>query len=228
MAHTVAINEFEGPFGLLLELVERGRLEVSAISVATITSKYLERTHELGDLGAQELGEFLELGCRLLYIKSMALLPRMNEIEQEDELRQLNDELIEYRRFQQASRELARHSGRRTWQRPVTEKLEPSELPMPQLDLSVLATAFELALKRREPARPTATLKRHLSQAQLEERLRRRLREGSIELHLELDRCQDRLEIIVLFTALLELIRTGEVHVSQANQFAPITIELRK
>lgn len=225
MTHSVVVREFEGPLGLLLELVERGRMEVTAIAVSEVTSQYLARTRAMPELEAQELSEFLELGCRLLYIKSLALLPRADAEQQAEELHQLNLELDEYRKYQQAARTLAGHHGRRTWQRTADSKLLPEELPMPELDLATLATAFQAALKRAEPIRPSQALKRHISQAQLELRLKARLREGSIDLQLELDKCADRLEIIVLFTALLELIRGGLARVVQASQFAPIRVE---
>ena len=96
---------------------------------------------------------------------------------------------------------------------------------MPPLDLALLAATFQQALRRAEPIRPQATIKRHISQADLERRLRERLAHGPIELQSELDKCHDRLEIIVLFTALLELIRGGQARVVQADQFASITVE---
>jgi segregation and condensation protein A len=73
LSHTVTIGEFEGPLGLLLELVEKGNMEVTAISVATITTQYLDRLGRLQDQSPEHLSEFLQLGARLLYIKSLAL-----------------------------------------------------------------------------------------------------------------------------------------------------------
>src|SRR6266576_329653 len=110
MTHTVAVGEFEGPLGVLLELVERNRLEVTAISVSQITEDYLDRIKQLGDRPPEELADFLQLGARLLYIKSLALLPADSAAEQGEELTQLSLELEEYRRIQLAARELARRT----------------------------------------------------------------------------------------------------------------------
>lgn len=224
MSHTVVVKEFEGPLGLLLELVEGGKLEVTAISVAHVTAQYLARLKQLTVTPA-ELGEFLQLGARLLYIKSLALLPQApHDTEQTDELRQLNRELSDYRRFQAAARELANRAHSGTWERRVTERLAPADLPLPNLELSTLAGAFTAALKRLEPARETKIIPEHISQASIMHRLRARLTSG-FGLQEVLDACRHRLEIIVTFLALLELIRNGDARVTQANQFAPIIVE---
>lgn len=226
MTHQVAVKEFEGPLGLLLELVERGRLEVTAISVGQVTAQYLERTKMKSHIQPDELGEFLQLGTRLLYIKSLALLPRASTDEQLEELTKLNLELAEYRRFQRAAKLLASRGTNRSWPRSAVVKLAPEELPLPELDLAALAEAFQRALRRAEPKRPSITLRRQISQAELETRLTKRLDHGPLALEDELDATSDRLEIIVLFMALLELIRSGVVRVVQDGQFAPILIEL--
>jgi segregation and condensation protein A len=225
MTHTVAVGEFEGPLGILLDLVERGRLEVTAISVADITAGYLERIKALDNHSPEELSEFLQLGARLLYIKSLALLPQESAAEQDEEIRQLNLELEEYHRMQVAARELARRGPAHTWQRGTTERLAPNELPLPTIELPQLAEAFTRALRRMEPAPKTGVIRPHLSLETVVQRLRHRLESGSYNLQQLLDDCRDRLEVIVTFLALLELVRDGQARVVQAGQFDPITVE---
>jgi segregation and condensation protein A len=224
MSHTVAVEQFEGPFGLLLELVEKGRLEVTEIAVAEITADYLEHVHSLEHLEPEELAEFVELGARLLHIKSLALMPRADRNEQAEELRQLNLELAEYRRFQAAARELAGRASRRTWRRSAGMKLPAQDLPLPDIALSELAEAFRLALRRAEPAPARTLLKPMISLETILNRLRQRLRHGDIEVQSIIDACHDRLEIVGTFLAVLELVHTGTVRVTQAGQFEPITL----
>ncbi|HEY2004671.1 MAG TPA: ScpA family protein [Candidatus Saccharimonadia bacterium] len=225
MTHTVAVGEFEGPLGILLDLVERGRLEVTAISVAEITENYLGRIKQLGPSSPEALSEFLQLGARLLYIKSLALLPQPASEEQTEELRQLNLELEEYSRLQAAARELARRGSLRSWHRTATDTLPPQELPLPKIELSQLAEAFTRALKRLEPERSVGVIQHHVSLETVSHRIREHLGRGSFDLQSLLDNCHDRLEAIVTFLALLELIREGAAQVTQANQFAPINVE---
>lgn len=224
-SHTVTIGEFEGPLGLLLELVEKGNMEVTAISVATITTQYLDRLKQLQDQSPEHLSEFLQLGARLLYIKSLALLPGETTIEHAQEIERLNSELEEYRRFQQLARQLSARSRQRTWERQVTERLASRDLPLPDVSLGQLAAAFSTALDRAKPFSEPEVIPAHMSLETALAKLRTELKPGSTAQAL-FSSCQNQLEVIVMFLALLELIRTGEATVQQTSQFAPITIVL--
>jgi segregation and condensation protein A len=225
MTHTVAVGEFEGPLGILLDLVERGRLEVTAISVAEITAGYIARVKQLRDRSPEELSEFLQLGARLLYIKSLALLPQDTTPEQGEELRQLNLELEEYRQMQLAARELAKRGNSRTWRRQATRRLGPHELPLPELELPQLAEAFTRALKRMEPTHERGIIRHHTSIEQVAAKLGARLKQGGFDLQQVIDECRDRLDVILTFLALLDLVRAGTARVVQASQFEAITVE---
>lgn len=224
MSHTVAVGEFEGPLGVLLELIERNKLEVSGVSVGQITTQYLEQIRGLPQASAEDLSEFLQLGARLLYIKSLALLPQSSAEEQTRELAQLSLELNEYRRYQAAAKLLAARTSERTWQRPAAPRLSPRDLPMPNLALDQLAEAFTRALKFAPVAAPSTVIKPHLSLETVTKNLRSLLPEG-FTLHSVIERCHDRLEIVVTFLALLELVRAGSARVSQTSQFEPILVE---
>lgn len=224
MTHTVAVGEFEGPLGILLELVERNKLEVTSISVAHITKEYLERIKDIRERSPENVSEFLQLGARLMYIKSLALLPQESAAEQVEEIRQLNLELDEYRRFQEAARLLASRAKRQTWERRAVTKLEPHERPLPDVSLVELSEAFTRALKHLEPSRPAGIIRQHVSLESVAKRLRQRLDKG-FQLQTIIDDCRDRMEIVVTFLALLELVRHQEARVTQADQFAPIMVE---
>ncbi len=224
MSHTVAVGEFEGPLGLLLDLIERKQLEVSQISVGTITSEYLAKVRGLVGVSAEDLSEFLQLGARLLYIKSLSLLPQIDSDEQTRELEQLSLELAEYRQIQAAAKLLAQRSDTQAWQRPAAARLKPSDLPLPQVGLEQLAEAFTRALKFAPVAAPDAVITTHLSIETVTQNLRRLLPSG-FELHKVIERCRDRLEIVVTFLAILELVRDGAARITQSGQFEPILVE---
>lgn len=222
MSHTVATAEFEGPLGVLLELVESSRVEVSAISVGEITSRYLKHVRSL-PVSAQELNEFLQLGARLLYIKTLALLPQTDPEKQASELKQLSIELADYRRFQAAAKQLAEQARYATWPRPHAVQLSPKEHPFPPLKLEQLSQAFTDILKRQTPL-PTTIRKQHINLETIKKRLHTLLPQG-FELESVTATCQSRLEVVVTFLAILELIREGGVRVSQAGQFGAIRLE---
>jgi segregation and condensation protein A len=156
----------------------------------------------------------------------LALLPREDADEQAEELRQLNVELAEYRRYQHAARELARlSSGRSSWERQAVARLAPDQRPLPELSLTRLAEAFQLALRRTEPAIKPGLIRAELSQETVMKQLRQKLRRGRVELQNMLDALQNRYEVIVTFLAVLELMKHGELRVVQEGQFGAIVME---
>jgi segregation and condensation protein A len=209
--------------GVLLELVEHRQLEVTSISVADITAGYLERIHRLEAGSPDELGEFLALGARLLYIKSLALLPTATADEQE-ELRTLNLELDDYKQFQAAARELVAREPSRTWPRPASQRLESATLTPPaNLELSALTEALARVLQAVPTSTPNTLIRVSVSQQTILARLRHRLQRG-FELETALRDCGSRLEVVVTFLALLELIRNGDAQVEQIDQFGSVQV----
>jgi segregation and condensation protein A len=230
--HTVAVDQFEGPLGLLLDLVEQGRLEVTTISVSQITSDYLARLGQLQNRRSEDVSEFVHLGARLLYIKSLALLPRNSASEQAEELHQLNLELGEYRAIKQAAELLGKRAGQTVWPRPVAPAPRPAAKSHPpslgEVSLEDLTAAFRQALRRRPPELPTRVITPHINMQTVMENLRRQTARRPVELNRLLQACSGQAEMIVTFLAMLELIRDGDLAVRQSTQFAPITLEANR
>jgi segregation and condensation protein A len=224
---TVTVANFEGPLGLLLELVEDGKLEVTAIAVGTVTRQYLDRVSGMAELGRQDLAQFLELGARLVYIKSLALLPGSDDDETPlAELRQLNQELAEYRLFQAATQNLRSRlaEGQRSYRRTTVPRLHGSQLPAPEIDLVQLGALFSEALERTKPAPQTVISNDHYDQAEIAERLYSETTKRQVLLNEVIAACHDRAEIIVTFLAILELVRGERVTVQQSRPFDDIVL----
>ncbi|MEM5776246.1 MAG: segregation/condensation protein A, partial [Anaerolineaceae bacterium] len=83
--YVVSTSIFEGPLDLLLELIERAELDITALSIAKVTDQFLEHIKNLTDRTAEEVSSFLVMAARLVQIKSAALLPRPPAIEKETE-----------------------------------------------------------------------------------------------------------------------------------------------
>lgn len=224
MSHTVMVGEFKGPMGVLLDLIDHGKLNVSEVSVGEITAGFLESIKHLPNITTDEMSDFLQLGARLLYIKSLALLPEIDTGEQHRELNQLNTELAEYRRFQTAAKLLGTSKVMRTWQRTATTHLPVTDLAVPHISLEQLADAFTRALKFAPVSTPAVVIKPHLSLEVVTHNLTKLLADG-FELQTVIARCHDRLEIVVTFLAILELVRSGVAAVSQTGQFGAIHVE---
>jgi segregation and condensation protein A len=226
MTPNVIVGSFEGPLSLLLELVERNQLEIASISVADITTQYLERVRSLTSLEPTELSEFLRLGARLVYIKSANILPQGTSRTPDEELRRINLELDEYRAIRVAARALAERSNQRSWERPVGERLPLEEWPWPRLELAQLTTALNQLHESDQntlKATPEPDLMRgRLRLSDVIHTLRGRLADG---FELPTRNNIDRIELIITFLALLELIREGAARASQPQTFSPIQVE---
>lgn len=224
---------FEGPLDLLLQLIEREELDITAISLVHVTNQYLSIIEEMGRRGMADLTAFLVIAAKLVLIKSRVLLPRppSEGAEQEDDVADdLISQLEAYRRFKRAAQALAQweEEGRHAYLRPVAA-------PAPQItyDLSD-ATLKELMAAAQEAlgafgddeidavsvitvtiADQVALIKRRLSH-------QRRVRFDEI-----LSQAASRVEVIVTLLAVLQLLKQDELHVWQEELFGPIFMTAR-
>ena len=104
-AFQLQLPVFEGPLDLLLHLIEREEMDITAVSLVQVTDQYLSHLRSGQQIDATALAEFIAIGARLLYLKSRALLPQPAVDEEEEE--ELGDDLVqrlrEYRRYKEAA-----------------------------------------------------------------------------------------------------------------------------
>ena len=217
----VEIPGFDGPMALLVELIQSEKLNIASVSMEKVTSEYLDRVSKLENTDISNLIEFIQLGSRLNYIKSLSLLP--DKAQQVEEITALEHDLTEYQRYRQAANVLQdRLSKTRLWTRGAPHHVEKSKISNVSLDQ--ISSAFVLALKRNKPIGPTSVIRRHLDITTIIQKLTHRLSQAPVELQTIIDECRDRLEIIVTFLALLECIKSQSLVVQQKNQFSTILI----
>lgn len=228
MSYQVEITQFNGPLDLLLQLIERSQLEVTGIALADITNQYLAYLSELENLEPDELNWFIDLASRLMYLKSLALLPTVQGVDPELEIQDLSRQLVEYGRYQLAARHLSDRftAGLRSWERPVSQALPIDSLPLPPLEWNKLEQAFRTALAKLPLPSDTPSLKPpSISLSDMSDRLRVVLQTNS---SIQLSRLQasvtNRQEMIVMFLAILELVRSGFITVMQTLQYDDILL----
>ena len=223
---------YEGPLDLLLDLIERAELDITAVSLATVTDQYLEYINGMEQLNADEISAFLVIAAKLLQIKSEALLPRppAREPGEEDAGQSLVDQLKLYKRFKEiggwlnARQELNLRMYLRIAPPP---KVEP-KLDLSNLTLEKLIAAAESAFAREKDKRPLAsviapprvTIREKID---LISEIMRDVQQ--ITFRSLVDGGASRIEIVVTFLAMLELIKRYRVHVSQDGLFSDIQIE---
>jgi len=221
---------FEGPLELLLALVEREEVDIFKVSLSKVTDAYLGEIAAREVPDPQEMAEFLWMAARMLLLKSIRLLPGETPTDEETELLGWEDEvrqrLEEYRAYKEIAGELLERAQQETFAFPPPARpLEAGGQEEP-LDVDFLVEAFKRVLAR-IPPRPLVVTGRTWTLQEKLDLITDRLREGPIELVELILESQDRLEAVVTFVALLELIRRSLVRVKQKERFGPIHVEAR-
>lgn len=234
--YEVVLDVYQGPLDLLLQLIERQELDITLVSLALITDQYLAHLAHLKELSAANLATFLVIAARLLVIKSRVLLPREEEeadaSEEEEWVDDLVDRLKEYKRFKEAAAYLGElaAAGKRLWPRfaPPPKMEKPPQFG--EMRVEELAAAFAQVLEEHPPTPPVdpvvSPLVVRISDcvARILQGLRRyrRLRFSSL-----IKRARSRIEVIVTFLAMLELIKQRRIAVMQEKLFGEIYVQAR-
>lgn len=226
----VQVPAFEGPLDLLLHLIQQDEIEISDIPIAKITKQYLETLELMRELDLEVAGEFLVMAATLMRIKARMLLPPVLALEEEEDPREgLVRQLLEYRRFKEASKDLERLESerRRMYERGAPSQLEdPDASELLPVSLFRLLEALKTVLSRQAPAAVHTIVAEPIRLEEaislMEENIRTRsklLFEELLELFVS------RLEKITAFLGLLEMLKLGTVQVVQEELFGPIWIE---
>lgn len=231
--YQIDLPAFSGPLDLLLHLIERQELDITAISLVEVTEQYLGQIEPLKERRIDELIDFLVIAARLVLIKSRALLPQTPVLiegeEEEDPAEALVRQLRQYKRFKQAAAWLSarEQQGLRTYLRVAPPPRLESRLDMSGVTVATLLAAVRDALSRIESQEDSIAIvrPRRITIEEQIARLRRRLRTGdSLRFHDLLPAKTDRLEVAVTLLAVLELIKRQEIVAHQPEPFGPIEI----
>lgn len=229
--YTVQTPVFEGPLDLLLNLIERAELDVTTVSLALVTDQYLAYINGMEELNADEISAFLVIAAKLLQIKSEALLPRppAREAGEEDAGQALVDQLKLYKRFKEIGGWMyeRQNANLRTYLRiAAPPKVEP-KLDLSNLTLEKLASAAESAFAKgrsKEPlgtiiAPPRVTIREKIDMiAKIMKDVQRSTFSALV------NDGASRLEIVVTFLAMLELIKRYHIDARQEGLFSDIEI----
>lgn len=210
-----ATEHMNAPLGVLLDLVERGKLEVTQLSIGKIAIEYLAQIDRLKDRGVEELSDFIQLGARLIYMKSQALLPSVPE--QVAEITKLTTELADYRQTRQAATALANLPLHFTFEKPA----RPAKgLQLPQnnptnhatSNPAVLVQALQAVQLRQAQVWPSAsTQAAKLSLKQAMSSVMEQANTAPLNLLELVSRAASKTEAVVWILACLELVKAGSL-----------------
>ena len=244
MAISYKLEHFEGPLDLLLHLIEKNKVSIYDIPIVLITEQYLEYVSSMETEDLNVVSEFLVMAATLIDIKCRMLLPvEVNEDgEEEDPRAELMARLLEYKMYKymaQELQELEDHAGKHLYKVPTIPKEvvkyeEPVDLDqrLDGLTLAKLQSIFESIMKRQENKidpirskfgtirREPVSLEQKVSSVMDYARKNRRFSFRQL-----LERQADKLEVVVTFLAVLELMKMGKIHLTQEHLFDDMNIE---
>lgn len=240
MAINIKISNFEGPFDLLLHLIKVNQLDIYEISIFEITSQYIEYINSMKEMDLDITSEFILMAATLLEIKSRELLPKNNENETEDEdpKAKLIQKLIEYKKFKEISSYLRKKEEEfgllfvkkpeiidDSFQKDIDKELFSGKTLMD------LYQIYKEMIEKNKDKINTNQINDKISvdtykvEDKMEE-LRERLINNKIIQFSKISlNCNNKLELVVTFLALLELIKQKEVKALQKDNFNEIYIE---
>lgn len=231
-SYQVATTVYEGPLDLLLQLIERAQLDITRLALAQITDQYLEHLKHIQDRSADEVSAFLTIASRLLLIKSEALLPRppQREPDEEDPGEALARQLRLYKIFKHASQFLERKelARQQTYLRLAPPLRAEAQLDLSNLTLAdlveaargVLATFDDRVELKTVVTAPAVTIRQKIG-----EMIRMIKTRGRASFLAFVHGARSRLEIVVTFLAMLELIKRRRVKASQESLFGEIDLQ---
>lgn len=247
MAISVKLEVFEGPLDLLLHLIDKNKVNIYDIPIVLITQQYMEYVNAMEKTDLNVVSEFLVMAATLLDIKAKMLLPAETNEDGgiEDPREELVQKLLEYKMYKYMSYELKDlylDADKAMFKAPtlpaeVVNYKQPVDLQklVGDMTLSGLHKIFADIMKRQEnkidPIRSRFG-KIEKEEVSLEDKLdyvRNFLTEHKRFSFRELlSRSKSRMQVIVTFLAVLELIKTGDITVSQENRDDDIVIEGRE
>ncbi len=232
--YRVELPVFNGPLDLLLHLIEREELDITAVSLAQVTGQYLAQVRRMGEGEIDGLIDFIGVGARLLLIKSRALLPRPivlpgNDEEEEDPAGALLRQLRAYKRFKTVAQWLdeRQRRGLRAYLRVAPPPRLEGHLDLSGVDARSLLAAMQAVLARAETMEESLQVirPRQLTIEDQMSKLRAHLGRKRAFLFADLlVNPRDRTEVAVTLLALLELIKQREAQARQSSLFGPIEI----
>ncbi len=236
IGYHIATEVYEGPLDLLLQLIDRAELDITKLALAQVTDQYLAYLKELQERNASEVSAFLVIAARLLQIKSAALLPRPTHekllSDEEDPGEALARQLILYKRFKELSGELSRReeNGLRTYLRLAPSsraafaptRFDLSDITLPDLVLAARDLFFG---KRLPELNQVVNMPRITIRDKIKVLIARLKDSSKLKFTSLLTPQSARVDIVVTFLAMLELVKRHIVDARQETIFGDIEIE---
>jgi len=230
----VKTDSFEGPLDLLLDLIEKRKLHISEVSLAQVADDYIKHVEEIEEFPMEQSAHFVLVASTLLLIKSKSLLPTLQlTLEEEESIEELEDRLKEYKHMKELSMHVGRLFGDRIMFSPEKDQERPV-LFTPSDEItkeSVLQAVKDIIKALPVPEKLSkAVVKKVISLEEAIDNLTNRVKQSLKMSFKEFSKTSGeskevRMNVVVSFLAMLELVKRGSLAVSQEKDFGDIHME---
>jgi segregation and condensation protein A len=231
--YLVRLPLFEGPLDLLLHLIQKNELDITAISLALVADQFIEHLQTIGQVQADIIADFLVVAAKLLLIKSRLLLPKPPVVvdeEEEDPAELLARRLREYKKFKQAAGFLKQleDRGGHCYVRVAPPPPMETRIDWEAISLDDLLLALQRVLEREEELQPVGAMvaARQVTVREKIEWIEQLMRAGRpVSFQRVVGRTGGRIDIVVSLWAVLEMIKRGQLRAYQSELFGEIMLE---
>lgn len=238
MDYTIKINEFEGPMDLLLHLVKKADIDIALVNVKDIIDQYLNYIEAMQEMNLDIASEYLIYAAELMEIKSSFLLPKKQEIieeEEEDPKQKLIRQLLEYKKYKELTtnfKEMEEERKQIYTKLPENLKeyqIEEKTINFGEIGLDDLLAAFNNFLKRKQDEKPihTKITKKEYSVSIRSKEIKNILKTKKRVDFEELFEIVTKEYVVVTFLSILDLAKKNELVIEQENNFSKIILSLR-
>lgn len=231
--YKIKTNAFEGPFHLLLSLIEERKFFINDLSLAQVTEDYLNYVKKLGELNPSEISNFIVVAATLILIKSKSLLPNLNlTSEEESDIHNLEKRLKLYELYTKLGGHIKNMFGEKIIFAPLERKSKVLVfLPDDQITKKSMMAFVHAALGKvpKKVFLPEVEVKKVVSIEEMISKLMERI-EKTLQMNFKdfagnAKTREEKVVVIISFLAMLELVRRGILHVVQEGSFKDIIIK---
>ncbi|KKW41521.1 MAG: Condensin subunit ScpA [Parcubacteria group bacterium GW2011_GWB1_55_9] len=228
MPFSIKTDAYEGPFEVLLDLIEARKLLVNDLTLANITEDFIAHVRAQEAFPVEETASFIQIAATLLLIKSRSLIPDLALTDEENaDVDDLKRRLAAYEKVRAAARELSRIYGRTVMVQAGERPPEVVFAPSRDLSARALAEALVRVLAAREAVQelPETRVKPLVTIEEMMDRLARRVQSALTLSFNEFSKgTKERIEVIVSFLALLELVKQDAIAAEQHTAYGDIRL----
>ncbi|MBC8465221.1 MAG: segregation/condensation protein A [Parcubacteria group bacterium] len=228
---TVQTDVFEGPLELLLSLIEKRKVFASDVSLADVAGEYIESVRVVQDFPMADVAGFLLVASTLALVKSKSLLPNLSLTDEEKgDIRNLEERLALYEKVRVHATGIRKRFGESMFfARSVKIRSEQVFAPDEETTVATLRETIGAVISRLPEEKekvPETTVKKIVSLETMMKQLSQRIEKSLSLSFTEFTGSRvEKVELVVGFLAMLELVKQGVVDVAQESRFGDITIE---